>query len=186
MASTLGASSTSTGFSFLRFRFFLRKLGGGEFLPIDRDLSDTDRCVSLSMSAKFLVLLFALVMKNQNLRAAALLHDLSGHQRCRLGTGDLAGLAGNCQHIAEFNFPVSAVALAFQPDHVAGRHPVLLSSGADDRVHTYASVQSYAGRVLARFRGTCCCACCFPPRRFGQQCGTAPERSREYRQTHPF
>src|SRR4029077_761866 len=124
--------------------FFFRKLGGGEFLAVERDLGDAHGSVSLAMSAQLLILLLALVMEDQNLRGAALLHDFTGHERSGLGAADLAGLAGDSQHLVEFYFPVGAVALILESNHIAGRHPVLLTSGADDRVHTYASVQSCA------------------------------------------
>src|SRR6185295_5044236 len=44
------------------FCFFLREVGGGEFLAVVGDLGDADRGISLAMSTQFLVLLFAFVM----------------------------------------------------------------------------------------------------------------------------
>src|SRR5712692_6426159 len=94
------------------------------------------------MSTQLLVLLLPFVVEDQDLIAAPLLHDFADDSRFRLWPPDLARLARDRQHIAELNLPVCAVALALHPNHIAGRHPVLLSSGADNRVHTYASVES--------------------------------------------
>src|SRR5258705_6502006 len=58
----------------LWFRFFFREVGSGEFLPAVGDLGNADRRISLAMSAQLLVLLFAFVMEDQNLRGAALFH----------------------------------------------------------------------------------------------------------------
>src|SRR5205085_4172484 len=113
-----------------------------QFLSIDRDFGDAHCGEALPMSTELLVLLLAFVVKNQDLITAALLHHLTNHQRLRLRTADLSRFSGDREHIFEFNSPVVAVALTLHPNHVAGRHPVLLSSGADDRVHTYASIQS--------------------------------------------
>ena len=139
----------------LWFCFFLREVGSGEFLAAVGDLGDADRGISLAMSAQFLVLLFAFVMEDQNFCASSLLHHFTGHQCAGFRARDLAGLAGDGQHVVELDLPVGAVALVLQPNHIAGRHPVLFTTGADDRVHTYASVQSCARRGLARLPGTC-------------------------------
>src|SRR5215469_8805276 len=55
----------------LRFRFLLRKIGSLEALSAESDLGDADRGEWLAMSAKLLVLLLALVVKDQNFCAAA-------------------------------------------------------------------------------------------------------------------
>ena len=58
--------------------------------------------------------------------------------------------ARDCQDVAELDPSVSAGLQALHTNHIAGRHPVLLATGADDRVHTYASVQIDTGRAPAR------------------------------------
>jgi len=116
------------------------------------------------MSTQLLVLLFALVMENQIFAAAALFH-VSPVTSAATGASDLAGLALDRQHVTELNFRRQCRCPDFLIESLAGRPPVLLSTGADDRVQYYASVQSYARRALARFREPSCCACCFPRRR---------------------
>ena len=113
-ASALGASSTSTGLTFFGFGFFLREVGGGEFLAVVGDLGDADRGVSLAMSAQLLVLLLALVVEDQNFCAAALLHDFAGHQRRWIPGLPIWPLAGDGQHVAKLDLPVGAVALVLQ------------------------------------------------------------------------
>ena len=90
-------------------------------------------------SAKFLVLLLALVVKNQDLRAAAFFHNLADYPRIRL-LAYFALFAGNCQH-RELHQPVATSAHFLHSNYIPGRHPVLLSTGADNRVHTSASVE---------------------------------------------
>ena len=70
--------------------------------------------------------------------------DLTGHHRARLGAHNFSGAGRNRQHVAELNFAVFAASLSFKAEHVSGRHSVLLSTSADDRVHTPASVVSPA------------------------------------------
>src|SRR5580704_6326560 len=118
------------------------QLGCLELLPIKSDLDNPHRGKVLPMPAQLLILLLAFVMEDQDLFLAALLHDFTGHLRARLGHANLARLGRDRQHVAEFNLAVGAGALAFDPNYIARRHPVLLATGADDRVHTYASVKN--------------------------------------------
>src|SRR5580693_5114455 len=67
------------GRSLLYLRLLLRQLGSFEALPIKSNLSNTHRGVGLPVSAQLLVLLLALVVENQNLRAASLFHQLADH-----------------------------------------------------------------------------------------------------------
>src|SRR5580698_2013058 len=140
--------------SLLHLRRLLLQLGSLELLPIECDLDDPHCSVVLPVSAQLLVLFLALVMEDQDLLFAALLHDFAGDLRAILGHADLAGLGRDCQHVAEFNLAVGAGALALHSNHIAGRHPVLLPTGADDRVHTYASVNNVSSHPGAR-RGIC-------------------------------
>src|SRR5580704_4786491 len=118
------------------------QLGCLELLPIKSDLDNPHRGKVLPMPAQLLILLLAFVMEDQDLFLAALLHDFTGHLRARLGHANLARLGRDRQHVAEFDLAVGAGALAFDPNYIARRHPVLLATGADDRVHTYASVKN--------------------------------------------
>jgi hypothetical protein len=86
-----------------------------------------------------LVLLLALVMENQNLCAPAFFHDCADHARVRL-ISDLTFFSGHCDH-GELHLTVRAGADLLYSNYIAGRHPVLLSTGADNRVHTSASVK---------------------------------------------
>ena len=93
------------------------------------------------MSAQLLVLLLALVVENQNLRAASLFHQLADHSRSRLRFADLAFSARHRQYFGELHLAIGARSQLLHSNHVSGRHPVLLASGADNRVHTSASVK---------------------------------------------
>ena len=101
----LGASAASTFFS---LGFFLGQLGRRELLPVKRDLGDAHGGESLPMSAQLLVLLLALVVEDQNLRAATLLHDFAGHERIRTGLANLPAARRNRQHVVEFDLAVGA------------------------------------------------------------------------------
>src|SRR6266699_2585922 len=92
------------------------------------------------MSGDLLVLLLALVVEDQNFLAAALIEDFAGHQRSRLWTRNLPLAGRHCQHVRELDLAVRPSCLGLQADYISGRHSVLLSTSADDRVHTPASV----------------------------------------------
>src|SRR5215471_10069177 len=121
-----------------RLRFLLRKIGSLKTLPAERDLGDTDRSKRLPMSPKLLVLLLPFVVEDDDLRAAAFAQDLTDNTRVGL-IADLPFFPGDGDH-GELHLPVSAVDL-FHSNHIARRHPVLLPTGADNRVHTSASVK---------------------------------------------
>jgi hypothetical protein len=78
-------------------------------------------------------------MEDQDFCAAAFSDDFADNTRIRL-ISDLSFFAGN-RYDRELNLTVGAVRNFLNPNHIAGRHPVLLSTGADNRVHTFASIQ---------------------------------------------
>src|SRR4051812_7435915 len=174
----------------LRLRFFLRQVRSLEALSAESDLRNADGRKCLPVSAKLLVLLFAFVVENQDFCAAAFSYHLANDARVRL-VPDLSFFAGN-RHYWKLNLTVGPVQF-LDSNHIAGRHPVLLSTGADNRVHTSASVKC---RVKPALNGTSenrtlkcipfgrtpglpagqliSCACCVPPRRFSSQ-GRRPQ-----------
>src|SRR5580700_7408856 len=125
-------------FHLLRLRFLLGQFRSLEALPAKSDLSNAHRGVRLTVSAQLLVLLLALVVEHQDLRAAALFDNLADHAPVPL----LAHLAfveyGDNR---KFHQAVSAGFQFLYSNYISGRHPVLLSTGADNRVHTSASVE---------------------------------------------
>ena len=136
------------------------------------------------MSAQTFVLLFAFVMEDQDLIVAAFLNHLADYARLRLRPGDFTLGTRDCQHIAELQLPISASARFFHSNYVPGGHPVLLPTGADDRVHTYASINSNPPRTSARLGNlqVCCLCLLFPQRFFIRECGP---RTREPRTVPP-
>src|SRR5580704_779058 len=139
--------------SLLHLGFLFRKLRRLETLPIECNLGDAHRGERLSMSTQLLVLFLALVMEDENFLGASLLDDLAAHVRAGLRQANLTIAAGNRQHIAELDFAV-CIGLGLQANHISGRHSVLLSTGADDRVHTYASIKTHPV-AYRRDRGNC-------------------------------
>jgi len=125
--------------------FFLWQIRRSELLSVERDLCNAHRGEGLSVAAQLLVLLFALVVEDQDFFGASLAHNLAGDMRVGLGAGDLALLTGNCQHVAEINLSVGSAGQSLHANYIAGRHPVLLASGANNRVHSCASMQFHAG-----------------------------------------
>src|SRR5437660_8887921 len=125
-------------FHLLRLRFLLRQIRSLEALPAKSDLGDAHRRKRLPVSAQLLVLLFALEVENENLCAAALAYDFANNASVSL-TADLSFFAGN-RHHWKLNLTVGPGQF-LDSNHIAGRHPVLLSTGADNRVHTSASVK---------------------------------------------
>src|SRR5215469_9297787 len=118
---------------------FLRELGSLEALPTECDFGDAYRGESLPMTLQLLVLLFALVVKDQHFCAAAFFYDLADYARVR-ALADLALFAGHRQH-RKLHLAIAASPELLYSNHIAGRHPVLLPTGADNRVHTSASVK---------------------------------------------
>src|SRR5690242_11127161 len=122
------------GLHLLRLRFFLGKIGSLETLSAKSNFRDAHRGKVLPVAAQLLVLLLALVMKNQDLLAAAFADNFADHARVWL-LAHLALFAGDRQH-GELQMPVSAGPDLLHSNYIAGRHPVLLPTGADNRVHT--------------------------------------------------
>src|SRR4029077_8080702 len=54
----------------LRLRYLFRQLGRGESLPVERDLSDPHRTERLAMSGELSVLLFLLVVEDDDFLGA--------------------------------------------------------------------------------------------------------------------
>src|SRR5271169_2591224 len=117
------------------------QLGSLEALPIKRNLSDAYGGEGLPVSAQFLVLLLAFVMENQNFRAASFFHQFTDDTRARLRLADLAFAARHRQNLGELHLAIGARSQLLHSNHISGRHPVLLAAGADNRVHTSASVK---------------------------------------------
>src|SRR5712691_8470651 len=123
-------------------------------------------------------------MEDQDLIVTAFLNHLADYARLRLRPGDFTLGTRDCQHIAELQLPISASARFFHSNYVPGGHPVLLPTGADDRVHTYASINSNPPRTPARLGNlqVCCLCLLFPQRFFIRECGP---RTREPRTVPP-
>src|SRR5208282_242781 len=121
----------------LRLGFLLRQFRSLEGLPASRNLRDAHRGVRLPMPAQLLVLFLALVMEDQNFRAAALFDDFAYHPRVRLQAHS-PSFARNRQHW-KLHHPVRPRNQLLHSYYISRRHPVLLSTGADNRVHTHAS-----------------------------------------------
>src|ERR1700680_1866078 len=77
----------------LNLRFLLGKLRCFKCLPIKTNLSNPNRGIALAMSAKLLVLFFALVVKDQNFLCPALLYNFADNQSTRARAANLALLA---------------------------------------------------------------------------------------------
>src|SRR5579863_9595622 len=126
-------------FHLLGLRCLLWKIRSLEALAAKSDFSDPHSGVRLPMPAQFLVLLLALVMENQNLRTAAFFDNRADDPRVRL-ISDLTFFTGD-RNDGEFHLTVRSGSDLLHPNHIARRHPVLLPTGADNRVHTSASIK---------------------------------------------
>src|SRR5580765_1427558 len=87
------------------------------------------------MSVDFLVLLLALEMKDKDLIGTAAFHDLAAHHSPS-ARADCAFLGGNSKNVIEFNGVAVSGGQLFHFHYVAGCDAVLLSPGANYRVHT--------------------------------------------------
>src|SRR5438105_14940012 len=120
-----------------------------EGVAVEDDLCNLHRGKRLAMSGQLLVLLFALVMEYQDFVAAALFHHASTDARAiALGAANLALLGAHRQHVDKINLAMRGRGL-LDPDHVAGRHPVLLSTCADHRVHKNPPLHSCRRGLIA-------------------------------------
>src|SRR5580700_11168147 len=116
----------------LRLRLFLRQRGSLEALPVKRDLGNADGSVGLPVAAQLLVLFLALVMENQNLRAASFFYEFADDSRSRLWLADLPFSARHRQYFGKLHLAVGARGQLLHSNHVSGRHPVLLAASADN------------------------------------------------------
>src|SRR6266566_7063461 len=161
----------------LRLHFFFWELGSGEFLAVKRNLSYSHRGKRLPMSSNLFVLFLFLVVKNQDLLGSAFVQDFSRDQRA-LCPRNLSVARRYRQHITKFDLAVLFTALGFQANHIPGCYPILLSTGANDRVHSLASMRPHRGAGLSSnfpqrtsdlflWRSLCLL---FPRRRSGNDC----------------
>src|SRR5437763_14370123 len=127
---------------FLWLHFFSRQLGRGKLLSVIGDLRNSHGGKWLPVSGNFFVLFLALVMEDQDFLGSTVADYLTGHKGTRFWTRNLSGAGRNREHVAELYFAILIASLGFQANHISGRHPILLSTGADDRVHSDASVVS--------------------------------------------
>src|SRR5580658_1328428 len=127
--------------SLFHLRLFLRQCRSLEALPVKSNLSNADGSVGLPVAAQLFILFLALVMENQNLRAASFFHQLTDDSRSSLWLADLAFSARHRQYLGKLHLAIGARGQFLHSNHVSGRHPVLLAAGADNRVHTSASVK---------------------------------------------
>jgi hypothetical protein len=110
------ASPSAAGFAFLGLR---AGSSGGK---------------GLAMSVNLLVLFFAFEVEDQDLVCLAAFHDLSADHCACAGT-DSALLAGHGQNVIEFNGVAVGGRQLLNFHYVAGCDAVLLSPGANYRVH---------------------------------------------------
>src|SRR5215469_550158 len=135
------------------------------------------------MAAQLFVLFLALVMEDEDFRSASFADDLADNASVRLGA-DLPLFTGNCDD-REFDLAIGAGSDFLHSNHIPGRHPVLLSTSADHRVHNVCLRQMWleSARGTNLKRNLQCespgahtsaaagpadflCLLCFPPRRF--------------------
>src|SRR5260370_5330583 len=188
----LGMSLGSLNFDFvlvlfrcglLHLRLLLFQLRGLKALPVKSNLRDAHSAERLPVPAQLLILLLALVVENQNLRSAAFFHEFADDPRSRFWLSDLTFSTRHSQYLRELHLAIGACGQLLHSNHIPGRHPVLLPAGADNRVHTFASVKiSLKASVLRNPAHTGAtlmpaelpCLLCFPPRRFSSQ-GRRPQ-----------
>src|SRR5581483_6636097 len=168
-----------------RLGFSLGKLRSGEALSVERDLGNPHCGERLPVAAQLLVLLLALVVEHEDLIATSLLDNFAYHASFRLRLADLPRFTRHRQHIAKLHLLVAAVALALDFDHIAGRYPVLLSTRANDGVHTRASVRSIR-RAPAHPANPLISMCLLFSARRLRRLRAAPEGNRSHRQTEVF
>src|SRR5579884_1440441 len=101
------------------------------------DLAHPHRGVVLAVADGALVLLLTFELKDDDLIAAAVLHDGALHlRRAERFTGDqLIGIAHYSENPAQFNFGADITGDRVHPDDVAGSDAILLSTCFDYGVH---------------------------------------------------
>src|SRR5262249_32171002 len=123
-----------------RLRLLLLDSRSFEALAIISNFRDANRSERLPVTGQFLILFFPLVVEYEDLVASSLPQHFTHNTRFRLRLANLTFACRNREHIPEFDLSIGAIPLALDANHVAGRDPVLLSTRADDGVHSYASV----------------------------------------------
>src|SRR5271166_2511993 len=113
------------------------------------DAGDFHGGVRLTMPIQLLVLFLALVVEDQNLVGAALLDHLAGDERLRRLAQFALGAAER-QHLVELHGFSASLRQFLDLNNVAGCDAILLSPGADHRVHGNASV-AFLRRAPQRF-----------------------------------
>ena len=109
-----------------------------ELPSVNVNASDLHGRERLAMPIQLLVLLLALEVEDQDLVGAALPEHLPGHE----GLGRLAQFAfraADRQHLVELHVFAVSLRQLLNFDYVAGCDAILLSPGADDRLHSNAS-----------------------------------------------
>src|SRR5882672_9031685 len=139
--------------SLLHLGLLFLQLRSLEALSVKRNLRYAHRRIRLPVPAQLLVLFLALVMENQDLRAAAFLNQFADHPCSRLRFRDLTFSTRHSQYLGKLHLAIGSRGLLLHSNHIPGRHPVLLPAGADHRVHTSASV-----KISESQRPTECCA----------------------------
>src|SRR5260370_42423711 len=86
------------------------------------------------MSKDLFVLLFAFEMEDQNLVGAPGIHYLAAYERALTRT-DMTFLAGNSEHVVELNRVAVAGRQLLDLYYISRSNPILLSPGANHRVH---------------------------------------------------
>src|ERR1039458_10288852 len=105
------------------------------------DAGDLHGGEGLTMSIQLLVLFLAFEVEDEHLVAAAVFHDLAGDKSLRRLAQFACGRADG-QHFLELDVVAAALGQLLDLNHVPGCDAILLSPGADHRVHGNAS-QSY-------------------------------------------
>src|SRR5580698_1281271 len=127
-----------------------------EALAADEDLVDLDFNEALAMALQLLVLLLALVVEHEDLVATAFADDLGQHLRAAQLLLKLTLFAADSNNVGELERAVFVGAL-LNPDGIAGGYTVLLTTGANDCVH---SLKPHAARRMPRLLFLICSMSC--------------------------
>src|SRR6478736_4336492 len=126
------------GLDLLRLR--ARHLRLQRLLAVGEDLGDAEQRQILAMPLLAAVVLAPLLLEDDDLVAARLLHHLGGDQRAGNDRATrLRAIAAKQQHFAERNDVAGLARDALDLDNVVRRHAILLAARADDREHVWLS-----------------------------------------------
>jgi len=109
-----------------------------ELLAIHADAGDLHGRERLTVPIQLLILLLTLVVEDQDFVGSPLFDYLSGNEGARRFAQFAFG-AANRQHLVELNVFAAGLRQLLNLDYVAGCDALLLSPGADHRVHGNAS-----------------------------------------------